>query len=308
MRIAFLGTPDFALPTLTGLVAAGHEVAMVYSQPPAPRGRGHVLASSPVHTAAVSLGIPVRTPASMRDPAEIEAFAALKLDAAVVVAYGQILPREVLEAPRLGCFNLHGSLLPRWRGAAPIQRAVMAGDKVTGVDVMRMSEGLDEGPVLLSESVRIGPLDTAGTIHDRLSPRGAALMVQAIDALSKGLVPETPQSDEGATYAKKIRPREARIHWSKSAIDVDRQIRGLSPFPGAWCLAPSERGPIRVKALLSRAEHGEGEPGQVLDDGLLIACGEGAVRLLRAQREGRAAQDAESFLRGFPLAAGARLA
>jgi methionyl-tRNA formyltransferase len=308
MRIAFLGTPDFAVPTLTGLVAAGHEVAAVYSQPPAPRGRGQVLTPSPVHAHALDLGIPVRTPASMRDPAEILAFAALGLDAAVVVAYGQILPREVLEAPRLGCFNLHGSLLPRWRGAAPIQRAVMAGDKVTGVDVMRMSEGLDEGPVLLSESVRIGPLDTAGTIHDRLSPLGAALMVRAIDALSKGPVPETPQSDEGATYAKKIRPKEARIHWSKTAVDVDRQIRGLSPFPGAWCLGPSERGPIRVKALLSRAEDGEGEPGQVLDDGLLIACGEGAVRLLRAQREGRAAQDTDAFLRGFPLAAGARLA
>lgn len=307
MRIAFLGTPDFAVPTLTALVAAGHEVAAVYSQPPAPRGRGQVLTPSPVHAHALSLGLPVRTPASMRDPAEIEAFAALDLDAAVVVAYGQILPREVLDAPRLGCFNLHGSLLPRWRGAAPIQRAVMAGDKVTGVDVMRMSEGLDEGPVLLSESVRIGPLDTAGTIHDRLSPLGAALMVRAIDALSKGPVPETPQTDEGATYAKKIRPREARINWSKSAVEVDRQIRGLSPFPGAWCLAPSERGPIRVKALLSRAEDGEGEPGQVLDDRLLIACGEGAVRLLRAQREGRAAQDAETFLRGFPLAAGARL-
>ena len=308
MRIAFLGTPDFAVPTLTGLVAAGHEVAAVYSQPPAPRGRGQVLTPSPVHAHALSLGIPVRTPASMRDPAETLAFAALDLDAAVVVAYGQILPREVLDAPRLGCFNLHGSLLPRWRGAAPIQRAVMAGDKVTGVEVMRMSEGLDEGAVLLSESVRIGPLDTAGTIHDRLSPLGAALMVRAIDALAQGPVPETPQADEGATYAKKIRPKEARLNWSRSAVEVDRQIRGLSPFPGAWCLAPSERGPIRVKALLSRVEDGDGEPGQVLDDGLLIACGEGAVRLLRAQREGRAAQDAEAFLRGFPLAAGARLA
>ena len=308
MRIAFLGTPDFAVPTLTGLVAAGHEVAAVYSQPPAPRGRGQVLTPSPVHAHALSLGIPVRTPASMRDPAEALAFAALDLDAAVVVAYGQILPREVLDAPRLGCFNLHGSLLPRWRGAAPIQRAVMAGDKVTGVEVMRMSEGLDEGAVLLSESVRIGPLDTAGTIHDRLSPLGAALMVRAIDALAQGPVPETPQADEGATYAKKIRPKEARLNWSRSAVEVDRQIRGLSPFPGAWCLAPSERGPIRVKALLSRVEDGDGEPGQVLDDGLLIACGEGAVRLLRAQREGRAAQDAEAFLRGFPLAAGARLA
>ena len=307
MRIAFLGTPDFAVPALAALVQAGHKVVAVYSQPPAPRGRGQVLAPSPVHAYADSLGLVVRTPASMRDSGEIAAFAALGLDAAVVVAYGQILPREVLEAPRLGAFNLHASLLPRWRGAAPIQRAIMAGDKQTGVQVMRMSEGLDEGPILLTEPVRIGPLDTAGTLHDRLAPLGAALMVRALAGVEHGGIEEIPQAADGATYAKKIRPKEAQIRWSRSAAQVDRQIRGLSPFPGAWCLAPSERGPVRGKALLSRVEDGEGAPGQVLDDALLVACGEGAVRLLRAQREGRAAQDADVFLRGFPLARGAML-
>ena len=308
MRIAFLGTPDFAVPSLGELIAAGHQVAAVYSQPPAPRGRGQVLTPSPVHAFALSHGLMVRTPTSMRDPDEIAAFAALGLDAAVVVAYGQILPREVLEAPRLGAFNLHGSLLPRWRGAAPIQRAIMAGDRITGVQVMRMTEGLDEGPVLLSEPIRVGPLETAGTLHDRLAPAGAALMVEAMAGVEHGGIEETPQEEEGATYAKKIRPKEARIVWSRPAAEVDLKIRGLSPFPGAWSTAPGERGPVRVKALLSRVEDGEGEPGQALDDELLIACGEGAVRLLRAQREGRSAQDAEAFLRGFPLAVGQRLA
>jgi methionyl-tRNA formyltransferase len=308
MRIAFLGTPDFAVPSLAGLVAAGHEIAAVYAQPPAPRGRGQVLTPSPVHAFAQGLGLAVRTPASMREPTEITAFAALALDAAVVVAYGQILPLAVLEAPRLGAFNLHGSLLPRWRGAAPIQRAIMAGDTLTGVQVMRMSEGLDEGPILLSESVRIDALETAGSLHDRLAPIGAALMVTALEALERGSARETPQAQEGATYAKKIRTKEAKIDWTRPAARIDRQIRGLSPFPGAWCLVPGERGPLRIKALLSRAEAGDGAPGQVLDEALLIACGEGAVRLLRAQREGRAAQDADAFLRGFPLAAGARLA
>jgi methionyl-tRNA formyltransferase len=307
MRIAFLGTPDFAVPALAALARAGHQVAAVYSQPPAPRGRGKALTVSPVHAYAQSLDLMVRTPASMRDPAEIAAFAALGLDAAVVVAYGQILPHEVLAAPRLGAFNLHASLLPRWRGAAPIQRAIMAGDRTTGVQVMRMSEGLDEGPVLLTEPVRIGPLDTAGTLHDRLAPLGAALMVRALAGVAHGAIDETPQAEEGATYAKKIRSKEAKIVWIRPAAEVDRQIRGLSPFPGAWCLAPAERGPVRVKALLSRVEDGQGAPGEALDDGLLIACGSGAVRLLRAQREGRAAQDADAFLRGFPLAAGARL-
>jgi methionyl-tRNA formyltransferase len=307
MRIAFLGTPDFAVPSLAAIAAAGHEIAAVYSQPPAPRGRGQALRPSPVQAFAEAHGWTVRTPASMRDPAEIAAFQALDLDAAAVVAFGQILPAEVLKAPRLGCFNLHGSLLPRWRGAAPIQRAVMAGDRVTGVEIMRMSEGLDEGPVLLSESVRIDALETAGSLHDRLAPIGAALWPAALTGIERGDLPEIPQPADGVTYAKKIRPAEARIRWTRSAEEVDRRIRGLSPFPGAWFTAPSEKGSVRVKALLSRLEDGEGEPGAALDDGLLIACAEGAVRILRAQREGRGAQDADAFLRGFPVAAGTRL-
>jgi methionyl-tRNA formyltransferase len=243
----------------------------------------------------------------MRGPAEIAVFRALGLDAAVVVAFGQILPGEVLSAPRLGCFNLHGSLLPRWRGAAPIQRAIMAGDRVSGVEVMRMTEGLDEGPVLLSETVRIDALETAGSLHDRLAPIGAALWPPALAGIERGDLPEVPQADEGVTYAKKIRPAEARIKWTRPAAEVDPRIRGLSPFPGAWFLAPSERGPVRVKALLARIEDGQGVPGQALDDRLLIACGDGAVRILRAQREGRGAQDAEAFLRGFSLPAGSLL-
>ena len=307
MRIAFLGTPDFAVPALAELAAAGHEIAAVYAQPPAPRGRGHEVRPSPVQAFAQSLGLQVRTPASMRDPETIAAFQALDLDAAVVVAYGQILPAAVLDAPRLGSFNLHGSLLPRWRGAAPIQRAVMAGDAVTGVQVMRMTEGLDEGPILLSEPVRIGPLDTAGTMHDRLSAVGAHLLPRALAAIERGNLQPTPQAAEGVTYAKKIKPAEARIDWSAPAAEVDGKIRGLSPFPGAWFEAPSDKGVVRVKALLSRLEEGEAQPGMVLDGHLLIACGSGAVRLLTVQREGKAAQDAQTFLRGFPLAPGEML-
>jgi methionyl-tRNA formyltransferase len=307
VRLAFLGTPDFAVPTLAALIDAGQEIACVYSQPPAPRGRGQALRPSAVQAFAETRGLPVRTPASMKPPEEVAAFAALDLDAAVVVAFGQILTEDILQAPRLGCYNLHGSLLPRWRGAAPIQRAVMAGDAVTGVQVMRMTAGLDEGPVLASFTSRIDALDTAGSLHDRLAPAGAALMVQAMDEVSRGVAQPVPQPEEGAVYARKIRPAEARIRWDRPAARIDRQIRGLSPFPGAWFLAPSERGPVRIKALLSRAEGGEGEPGEVLDDALLIAGGEGAVRILRAQREGRAPQDAETFLRGFPLRRGQRL-
>jgi methionyl-tRNA formyltransferase len=307
MRIAFLGTPDFSVPALAELVAAGHEIAAVYAQPPAPRGRGQAVKPSPVQAFAQSLGLPVRTPASMRDPEAIAAFQALNLDAAVVVAYGQILPAAVLDAPRLGAFNLHASLLPRWRGAAPIQRAVMAGDAITGVQVMRMTEGLDEGPILLSESARIGPLDTAGTMHDRLSAIGAQLMPRALAAVARGGAQETAQASEGLTYARKIKPVETRIDWTRPAEQVDRLIRGLSPQPGAWFEAPSDKGAVRVKALLSRLDEGEGEPGQVLEGGLLIACGQGAVRLLSVQREGRSAQDGETFLRGFALAPGAVL-
>jgi methionyl-tRNA formyltransferase len=308
MRIAFLGTPDFAVACLAELVASGHEIAAVYSQPPAPRGRGQELKPSPVHAFAEGLGLPVRTPVSMKAPEEIAAFQALDLDAAVVVAFGQILVKDVLDAPRLGCFNLHASLLPRWRGAAPIQRAIMAGDPVTGVQVMRMSEGLDEGPVLLSEAVRIDALDTVASLHDRLAAVGARILPVALAAIERGGAVETPQSEEGVTYARKIKPAEARIDWTRTAAEVDRHIRGLSPFPGAWFEAPSDKGPVRVKALLSKVEDADGPAGTVLDDALLIACGEGSVRLLKAQREGKGVQEAEVFVRGFPLATGTVLA
>ena len=307
MRLAFLGTPDFAVSALAAIVAAGHEVACAYSQPPAPRGRGQALKPSPVQAFAESHGIPVRTPASMRDPAEIEAFRALGLDAAVVVAFGQILPREVLEAPRLGSFNVHASLLPRWRGAAPIQRALMAGDRQTGVQVMRMTEGLDEGPVLATATLRIDALETAGSLHDRLAAAGAELIVAALADLAAGRAVETPQAEDGVTYAKKIRPKEARLNWSKPGEEVDRKIRGLSPFPGAWFTLPTEKGPLRVKALLSAYEDRDGPAGQTLDERLLVACGSGAVRLLRVQREGKGPQDAEAFLRGAPVPAGTML-
>lgn len=307
MRIAFLGTPEFSVACLAELVAAGHEIACVYSQPPAPRGRGQDLKPSPVHAFADSLGLPVRTPVSMKTAEEIEAFQALDLDAAVVVAFGQILVAEVLDAPRLGCFNLHASLLPRWRGAAPIQRSIMAGDAVTGVQVMRMSVGLDEGPVLMGEQVRIDALETAGTLHDKLAAVGSRMLPVALAAIERGGAREVPQAEEDVTYAKKIKSAEARIDWTRPAVEIDRHIRGLSPFPGAWFEAPSEKGPVRVKALLSRVEDADGEPGAVLDDNLLIACGDGAVRLLRAQREGKGVQEAEVFVRGFPLVAGTRL-
>ncbi len=308
MRLAFLGTPDFAARALAAVLAAGHEVACVYSQPPAPRGRGQALKPSPVQALAEQHGLMVRTPASMRDPAEIAAFAALKLDAAVVVAFGQILPGAVLDAPRLGAFNVHASLLPRWRGAAPIQRAIMAGDKLTGVQVMRMSEGLDEGPVLATASLRIDAAETAGTLMDRLAEAGAALLVASLADIEAGRATETAQADEGITYAKKIRTKEARIDWTQPADVVDRTIRGLSPFPGAWFELPTDRGPVRVKALLSAFEDRAGQPGEVLDGRLLVACGGGAVRLLKVQREGRGPQDAEAFLRGSAVPAGTRLA
>lgn len=308
MRLAFLGTPDFAVASLARLVADGHEIACVYSQPPAPRGRGQALRPSPVHAFAESRGLAVRTPLSMKAPEEVAFFRGLGLELGVVVAFGQILTAEVLDAPRLGCLNLHGSRLPRWRGAAPIQRAVMAGDPSTAVQVMRMTEGLDEGPVLASADLRIGPLDTAGSLHDRMAETGAELLAETLAALARGAAPETPQAADGVTYAKKIRPREARLDWSKDGQTLDWKIRGLSPFPGAWFELPTERGPVRVKALSSRFEDAAGAPGEALDDALLIACGRGAVRLLRLQREGRAAQDAEAFLRGTPVTRGTKLA
>ena len=303
MRLAFMGTPEFAVPSLAELIASGHEIVAVYSQPPRPKGRGQKLTPSPVHAFAEAMGLPVFTPESMKSPQAIADFQSLDLDAACVVAYGQILKPEVLAAPRLGCFNLHGSLLPRWRGAAPIQRAIMAGDRETGVQIMRMTEGLDEGNILLGEVMPINPDDTSATLAERMAVTGATLWTRALAAIERGGVTDTEQVGE-PTYARKITPAEARIDWTRPAREVDAHIRGLSPFPGAWCEAPDG---TRMKVLMSRLEAGQGEPGAVLDDGLLIACGEGAVRLVRVQREGRAAQEASEFLKGFAIPAGSQL-
>jgi methionyl-tRNA formyltransferase len=303
-RLAFMGSPAFALPTLEALIAAGHEIACVYSQPPRPAGRGKQERPTPVHAFAAARGVEVRAPKSLRKPEEQAAFAALKLDLAIVVAYGLILPKPILDAPRLGALNLHGSLLPRWRGAAPIQRAIMAGDRSTGVQVMRVEEGLDTGPILASAETPIEFDDTTQTLHDRLAVLGAELMRDTLAKLERGEAQETPQASDGVTYAHKITPAETRIDWTRPAREIDFKIRGLSPAPGAWF----ELDGVRVKALLSRLGQGAGAPGEVLDDKLLIACGEGAVRLLRVQREGRGPLSAEAFLRGQPVPAGARLA
>jgi len=304
MRLAFMGSPTFALPTLEALIGAGHEIARVYSQPPRPAGRGKQERQTPVHAFAAARGLEVRTPKSLKKAEEQAAFAALNLDAAIVVAYGLILPKAILDAPRLGAFNLHGSLLPRWRGAAPIQRAIMAGDAVTGVQVMRMEEGLDTGPVLATFQTPIDSTDNTSTLHDRLAANGAALMRDTLEKLERGEAVETPQPDEGVTYAHKITPAETRIDWTRPAREVDWMIRGLSPAPGAWF----ELDGVRVKALMSRLGAGDGPPGEALDDQLLIACGQGAVRLLKVQREGRGPMETEAFLRGQPVSAGTRLA
>lgn len=300
MRLAFMGTPEFAVPSLAELIASGHEIVAVYSQPPRPKGRGQKLTPSPVHAFAESMGLPVFTPETMKSAEAIEVFQSLDLDAACVVAYGQILKPEVLEAPRLGCFNLHGSLLPRWRGAAPIQRAIMAGDARTGVQIMRMSEGLDEGAILLSEIMDIRPDDTAASLSERMSVTGATLWTRALAAIERGGVTETPQTGE-PTYARKITPAEARIDWTRPAAEVDAHIRGLSPFPGAWFTGPDG---ARIKVLMSAVAEGAGTPGAALDDALTVACGSGAVRLIRVQREGRAAQATSEMLNGLPIPAG----
>lgn len=304
LRLAFMGSPAFALPALKALLDAGHEVACVYTQPPRPAGRGKQERLTPVHAFAAERGLDVCTPKSLKKVEEQAAFAALKLDVAIVVAYGLILPKAILDAPRLGAFNLHGSLLPRWRGAAPIQRAIMAGDAATGVQVMRMEEGLDTGPILASAETLIADADNTFTLHDRLAVMGAELLVSTLVKIERGEAVETPQSSDGVTYAHKITPAEARIDWSRSAREVDCMIRGLSPHPGAWF----ELDGRRIKALHARAEAGEGDPGQALDDALLIACGGGAVRLLTVQREGRGPLEADAFLRGVPVPAGTRLA
>ena len=308
LRLAFMGTPDFAVPTLAELIAQGHDIACVYSQPPRPKGRGLESEPSPVHKFALASRLAVRTPLTLKDEAQQELFHALDLDAAIVVAYGLLLPKPILDTPKLGCFNLHGSLLPRWRGAAPIQRAIMAGDAETGVMVMRMEEGLDTGPVLMAERTPIGR-KTYGDLRDELARLGADLMVRALSALERGSITEHPQPSEGATYAKKIEKSEARIFWTSSATEIDRQIRGLSPYPGAWTEGEaysSSANPERIKILLAELMEGSGPGGHVLEAGdqLVISCGEGALRILRLQRAGGKAQDAASFLRGFPLKRG----
>ena len=303
LRLAFMGTPDFAVPVLRALAGAGHEIAAVYSQPPRPAGRGHKLQPSPVQTLAEDRGWPVRTPTRLKSPDEQAAFAALNLDVAVVVAYGLILPPAILAAPRLGCLNVHASLLPRWRGAAPIQRAIMAGDAQTGVCVMQLDAGLDTGPVLACRETPIGTDDTARTLHDRLAGIGAALMVETLAALAAGEVPAIPQPETGVTTAAKIDKAEARVDWGRNATELGAHIRGLSPFPGAWC----EIGGERVKLLMAKPEDGAGTPGQTLDDCLLVACGTGALRLVTLQRAGKGPMDAATFLRGRPVPSGTQL-
>ncbi len=305
MRLAFMGTPEFSVPVLNELLSAGHEIAAVYTRPPAHTGRGKALTPSPVHQFAEEQGLEVRTPKGFKDEATRAAFAALNLDAAIVVAYGLILPQEILDAPRHGCLNLHASLLPRWRGAAPIQRAIMAGDTVTGVQLMRMEAGLDTGPILHSETVPIRPEDTAGTLHDRLSQIAAQLAPRALAALERGDLTKTLQAEEGVTYAHKINAKEGPIDWSRDAKTVDWQIRGLSPFPGAWF--KWKESPVKV--FFSRLAEGAGAPGEILDadNRLVVACGEGAVELATLQRAGKRVQGAAEFLRGFKLRADDRL-
>ncbi len=299
MRVIFMGTPEFSVPVLDALHAV-HEVVCVYCQPPRPAGRGKQERPTPVHARALELGLPVRHPASLKGADEQAVFAALRADVAVVVAYGLILPQAVLDAPVLGCLNIHASLLPRWRGAAPIHRAIMAGDAETGVCIMQMEAGLDTGPVLLREATPIGPEDTTGTLHDRLSRLGARLIVQALAGL-ESLQPE-PQPAAGVTYAAKIDKAEARIDWTLPAETIARLIRGLSPFPGAWCDTPDGR----LKLLNAVAVAGDGAPGTVTG-GLTIACGTGAVRITRGQREGKRPMDADDLLRGLDWPPGTRL-
>ncbi|MDP5218164.1 methionyl-tRNA formyltransferase [Ruegeria sp. 2205SS24-7] len=301
MRIIFMGTPDFSVPLLEALVAAGHEIAAVYCQPPRPAGRGKKDRPTPVHARAETLRLEVRHPVSLKSAEEQVGFAELNADVAVVVAYGLILPQAILDAPARGCLNIHASLLPRWRGAAPIHRAIMAGDAQTGVCIMQMEAGLDTGPVLLRQTTDIGASETTGALHDRLSDMGARLIVEALKRLDQ-LTPE-PQPEAGVTYASKIDKAEARVDWSRPAREIDRQIRGLAPFPGAW----TEIGGDRVKLLGSCLAEGQGAPGEVLDDVLRVACGTGAIALTRLQRAGKGAQDSETFLRGWPVAKGTRL-
>lgn len=301
MRIIFMGTPDFSVPVLEALVDAGHDVVAVYSQPPRPAGRGKKDRPSPVQSKAEELGLTVRHPTSLRNEDALADFTAFQADIAVVVAYGLILPQAILDAPEKGCLNIHASLLPRWRGAAPIHRAIMAGDPETGVCIMQMEAGLDTGPVLTRHKVEIGARETTDQLHDRLSEMGADAIVSALAVLDD-LVP-TSQSADGVTYAAKIEKSEAAIDWTKSAVEVDQLVRGLSPFPGAWF----EMNGTRVKVRGSDVVDGKGDAGIALDDALTVACGNGAIRLTKLQRAGKTAQDAEQFLNGWPVPAGTKL-
>jgi methionyl-tRNA formyltransferase len=300
LKIAFMGSPDFAVPALRALHAAGHDIAAVYCQPPRPVGRGQKAAPCPVHRAALALGLPVRTPARLRrDAAEHAAFAALGLDAAVVAAYGLILPKPMLDAPKRGCLNIHASLLPRWRGAAPIQAAILAGDAESGVTIMRMEEGLDTGPMLLKGATPIGPHTTTPELHDALAEIGARLVLEALNRDP----PAIPQPAEGATYAPKLTKEDARLDWTQDAATLERRVRALNPWPGTVFTHAGEA----IRVLAAEPAEGEGAPGQVLDHAATIACGRGALRLLRLQRPGRGPLPAADFLRGFPLAPGTLL-
>jgi methionyl-tRNA formyltransferase len=308
LRIIFMGTPDFSVPTLRAIAEAGHEIAAVYTQPPRPAGRrGLELTPSPVQREAARLGIEVRTPVSLKGEAEQAAFRTLNADVAVVVAYGLLLPRAILEGTRFGCYNGHASLLPRWRGAAPIQRAIMAGDTETGVMIMKMEEGLDTGPVALTHRVAIGPDMTAGELHDILMETGAGLMVQALKELERGEMTLVPQAPDGLTYAKKIDKAETRIDWNKPSKDVHNHIRGLSPFPGAWSEVEAGGKMERLKLLRSTLAAGNGNPGEILDGRLTVACEDGAVRLVEVQRAGGRPASVQEFLRGTKLEKGMRL-
>src|SRR5262245_61499840 len=307
LRVVCMASPDCAVPTLIGLLGGGHDVAAVYTRAPKPAGRrGLELTPSPVEREARRFGVPVLTPATLRTPDAESIARGHGADVAVIVAYGLILPKPILDAVPLGCFNLHASLLPRWRGAAPINRAIMAGDRETGVMVMKMEEGLDTGPVAMAERVAIGPDDTAGDLHDRLARRGGDLMLRALGALERGSLTLTPQPETGVTYAAKIGKDETRIDWARPFQEVHNHIRGLSPFPGAWFEVAGDGASSRIKVLRSTRGEGSGAPGTVLDDQLTVACGDGAVRILELQRAGRQAMKTDEFLRGTPIAAGAR--
>jgi len=301
LRLIFMGTPDFAVPTLRALAARGHDIVAVYTREAKPAGRGMKLQPTPVEQEARKLGLPVLTPKTLRTAEAAAEFAAFNANAAVVVAYGMILPQPILDAPKFGCFNLHGSLLPRWRGAAPINRAIMAGDAESGVMVMKMDIGLDTGDVAMTARLPITETMTAIDLHDALAPVGAKLMADAIDALERGELSFTKQPEAGVTYAAKIDKAEARIDWTKPAHEVLRHIHGLSPFPGAWCEWPIEGEPVRIKLLRCELARGSGEPGALLDDQLTIACGDGAIRVKQLQRAGKQPMSADEFLRGTPL-------